>query len=1218
MRRLPIPRLLAFVAAGSAALLLVASDAAAQWPPPASATRLSSPTYWPNDPGYAYIAPPNNNNGQWNFYSFLPQPATGIRPQETASGMSIDLAWRYTTGHTKGQPEIILAITDSGIEWDSSDVINQAWLNIGELGTCKPTHADGSACGGTGAIAGFDCNGDGIVTVADYAGSLTDKNGNGVLDAGDIIIACSDGIDEDHNGYIDDISGWDFFKDDNDPYDDTRYGHGTGEANDSTAETNNMLSSAGACPGCRFLPLRAGDSFITDVTGFGKAVVYATDNGANIIQCALGTINMNRFAQQALDYAYDNGVLSINSMADENSRHHNMPTASNHTTPVHAITYDGDDIFSSTTYLAFNPCSNFGGQNLLSASGDSCSSEATGKLAGISGLILAAAQQAGLTPKLTPGEAQSLLFMTADDIYVPESELPGSRYDWSQPGFEQRFGYGRVNANSAVEAVLAQKIPPAVDITSPTWFSILYQDQVVGPVDIKGTISAHRANSFDFVAEWGKGVQPLDGTYTTFAQQMNIPPTTVLGGDGSPLASLDIRNVDPTHPRDNDSPHGENDTAITVRVRAVAHYGGSIGDVNGEMRRTYYVMKDPSLVQGFPLYLGDSGEGSPKLADIDGDGVRDLVYPTGGGYLHVYKIGPTGPVELPGFPAKTNIEDGLATPAPTPYTPVYLGAPGYATGAMNTDLAREPLVNAPAIADLDGDGTPEIVFTSWSGTIYVVEHDGSTRPGWPVRLPLIPSCPPFGTAPPTTEPTSPCMGTSATLARGAFASPVLIDMNNDGKLDIIQAAFDGKIYIFDASGQPLDGWPVSVHYKGDLAGEPNLNRILTTPAVADFNGDGIPDLLVGSNEQIGGGGQAGAVYILDGRGTKAPSLVVNPNWPITMTSLHLFPLVAEGIPNSGVIGRFGGTLAAVMHGNASLPMILPADPGKQTELSATPPNAIPQGPDPNNPGQTLIGIAPSSDFGPLSTATQPDTMFPLFAQPSLGDIDQDGVPDVVASGGSLNLAADLQSKGGSAPGDNLLAIWSGKTGAMMPASPFVLEDFTFFNSQAIADLNGDGYPEVITGSGGYFVHAFDGCGREPAGFPKFTGQWIIPTVAVGDLDGDGLLELVVGTRDGWLYAWHTAGTTTSTIEWESYHHDNQNTGNLETPLTQGGKHLAATPLTAALCTATTTPATVPLTAVGGCDCEAATGRGETGGAGTAALLGLGMAVAARRRRRAVR
>src|SRR5262249_27086481 len=187
---------------------------------------------------------------------------------------------------------------------------------------------------------------------------LGDRNGNGKLDAGDLILNFSDGVDDDMNGFVDDIAGWDFMKDDNDPYDDTRYGHGTGEANDSNAQANNGIGSAGVCPLCRFIPTRVGDSFIANANAFAKAVAYATDNGASIIQCALGTINNDKFAQAALDYAYAHGVLAITSMADENARHHNMPATSNHTVPVHAIQYDGGDITNSSTFLAFNPCTN--------------------------------------------------------------------------------------------------------------------------------------------------------------------------------------------------------------------------------------------------------------------------------------------------------------------------------------------------------------------------------------------------------------------------------------------------------------------------------------------------------------------------------------------------------------------------------------------------------------------------------------------------------------------------------------------------------------------------------------------------------------------------------------------------------------------------------------------------------------------------------------------
>src|SRR5262249_7903142 len=154
----------------------------------------------------------------------------------------------------------------------------------------------------------------------------------------------------------------------------------------------------------------------------------------------------------------------------------------------------------------------------LSASATACSSEATGRLSGIAGLMYSAGLKYGLNPQLQPAEAASILFMTADDINVPESQKPDSNYRWSQPGFDQRFGYGRINANKAVEAIKAGKIPPAVDITSPTWFSVLYKDQAQAPIDIEGAISAKRANSFDYIAEWAPGVQPLDGEFKTIKQ----------------------------------------------------------------------------------------------------------------------------------------------------------------------------------------------------------------------------------------------------------------------------------------------------------------------------------------------------------------------------------------------------------------------------------------------------------------------------------------------------------------------------------------------------------------------------------------------------------------------------------------------------------------------------------------------------------------------------
>jgi hypothetical protein len=1223
MKRTPLRRGLAPRTALATTLLvlpLVVSDVGAAWPPLPDAD-MSDPSNWPNDPGYAWS---EDSDGQWNYYSFM-VPNPNVRPEETATGMSIDQAWRVTTG----DPRIIVAVHDSGIKWDERDLIEAAFINHRELQTHRPTNA-GTACAELSAVvypgepalrAAFDCNGDGILTVADYATTpeLTppaddmhpqgDRNRNGVLDAGDLIANFSDGNDDDANGYIDDISGWDFMKDDNDPYDDTRYGHGTGEGRDSTARANDGQGSAGGCNGCRLLNIRVGDSFITDVNDFAQGVLYSTDLGARVIQSALGTVNNNQFTQAALDYAWEKNVLMIASMADENSRHHNMPTVSNHTLPVHAIQYAGEKITSARTFLQYHPCSNYGGQNFLSASGVGCSSEATGQTSGILGLVFSAGLKAGTD--LTASEAMQVLMMSADDIDVPESRAENSVDRWSQPGFDQRFGYGRVNANRAVEMVRDGKIPPEIDIVSPTWFTVLYKDQLTGPVEIKGKIAAKRAVTYDYVVEWAPGVQPLDGAFKPITSQTMVPPDTVVGGD-VPIASFDVRSLTelpiPPEQWDVDSKLGENRYTITVRISATAHYGGTIGDVRGELRRTYYVHEDNTLVKGFPIYVGDSFESSPKVADIDGDGVRDLVYGTAGGQLLVYKMTPSGPVQLTGFPYLTRRMDGLNAVPEEEGEPSYLAAPAYATGDL-PELGRESITSsAPAVGDLDGDGTNEIVFVSYAGTIYVIDKNGMPLDGWPKRLPRIPSC----SLDPMNPVPQPCMSTESRLARGTFAAPVLADMDKDGDLDIVQGAFDGKIYVFDRTGADLPGFPVEVKYDGKFGGEaPPPDRVFTTPAVSDLNGDGIPDIVVGSNQAIGEGGNSGAVYAIDGRGMNAPSPYL-PNWPVTMTSLNIFPLVAEGITNAPVIAKFYDTIAAVVHGNASPPLIVPADPGPQTKLNAYPPNLLPQ-----REAPIQDGLDPSSAFGPQTKAQQPNTMLPLFSNPALGDMDQDGVPDVLSSGGSLNLAIGLQSAT-SGTGENLLAMWSGATGAMMPAAPMVIEDFTFFNSSAIADLSGDGYPEAIIGTGGYYVHAIDACGREPEGFPKFTGHWIISTPAVGDLDGDGTLEVAVGTRSGWIYAWHTKASSTNLVEWESFHHDNHNTGDYNVALEQGGPRTAKEPITEALCMAVEPGGEDEggVYATGGCICGLPGERRTEGSpwAPAGAFFALGLALAARRRR----
>jgi MYXO-CTERM domain-containing protein len=240
-------------------------------------------------------------------------------------------------------------------------------------------------------------------------------------------------------------------------------------------------------------------------------------------------------------------------------------------------------------------------------------------------------------------------------------------------------------------------------------------------------------------------------------------------------------------------------------------------------------------------------------------------------------------------------------------------------------------------------------------------------------------------------------------------------------------------------------------------------------------------------------------------------------------------------------------------------------------------------------------------------------------------MNNDGVADYVISGAELNLALNLAGGGRARAFEHLVSAWDGRDGTVFPGFPRVIEDYTFFMNPAIVDISNDGYAETILGTGGYYLHAFDACGRSPAGWPKFTGQWIIPNPALGDVTGDGRLDVVSGSRSGYLWAWRTEGDArTSSTQWPTHRHDNQNTGNWNTPLDQGVRRVTGVaPLqcpTAVAPDAGVAPpdastAGTPSAEGGGCGCRTA-GRNTNPRApyGVVTLLGLGLALSRRRRR----
>ena len=302
---------------------------------------------------------------------------------------------------------------------------------------------------------------------ATRASASGDVNNNGILDPQDLIAAFSDGKDDDGNGYIDDICGWDFFHNDNDPYDDTGFGHGTGEANDSRAEGNNGSGDIGTCPDCTVQLLRVGDAFVADANDFGMAVDLRRRH--RLVGDPGGARHARQHARSRATRSTTPTRTTWSSSPRPPTRTASTTTTrprNNHTFYVHAITLRHRQHWhtrppSSTSTTA----PNYGAQLMVSMPGGACSSEATGNSAGMAGLIYSAALKANIPPPdgaatpatrttsaaSPPRRCCQILINRLDDLYDPADATDPTKYA-TRMGWEQRFGYGRVNARTAVDA----------------------------------------------------------------------------------------------------------------------------------------------------------------------------------------------------------------------------------------------------------------------------------------------------------------------------------------------------------------------------------------------------------------------------------------------------------------------------------------------------------------------------------------------------------------------------------------------------------------------------------------------------------------------------------------------------------------------------------------------------------------------------------------------
>ena len=276
--------------------------------------------------------------------------------------MNVPEAWEITTG----SPSVIVAVLDDGVDFSHPDLAARAWVNDDAPG---------------------------------------------------------DGIDNDGNGFVDDVNGWDFCNDDNTVHDADDF-HGTHVAG-SIAGSGNGTGIAGVAPSVQIMAVK----FISDDPSCATdqqaidAIEYAAANGAEIINASWGGADFSSALSDSI--AAIPGVLVVAAAGNENS--------DNDLHPVFPASYDLPNILSvaSVNNEGFlSDFTNFGFESVdLSAPGeDILSSAVGGGWEYLSGTSMAAANASGvaaLAASVRPELLRGLLTLR-DHLIATAKALPST------------------------------------------------------------------------------------------------------------------------------------------------------------------------------------------------------------------------------------------------------------------------------------------------------------------------------------------------------------------------------------------------------------------------------------------------------------------------------------------------------------------------------------------------------------------------------------------------------------------------------------------------------------------------------------------------------------------------------------------------------------------------------------------------------------------------
>jgi subtilisin family serine protease len=707
-----------------------------------------------------------------------------------------------------------------------------------------------------------------VVGVIDTGLDLTheDIQGNVWTNAAEIP---GNGVDDDGDGFVDDVHGWNFVAGDGDPTDDN--GHGTHVSGTIAARGNNALGIVGIAPQAKILPVKA-----LDATGSGstldltEAMVYAADRGAKVLNCSFGGFGKSQLSDDTISSLYNRGVVVVVAAGNYGSDiGFFSPAGSPGAITVAAV--DASNVKASFSNWGDRVDVAAPGVDILSlnAAGGVFSTQlpgnvVAGKYLRLDGTSMATPHVAGVAalllsqrPTLTPEQVRFLL-----------------RYNATPYAGDPQIGAGLVNADAAtnhlalnrpVAATVAQITVPAANMAAGTQ----------APVTIKGTANGPLFSRYELAYDV---VSSSPFFFKPFATGTTAVADGVLG------------TFDPTLVG--------SDSTVVIRMR--------VFDTNNMFSETtVHFTLDPTLKKGWPAVISDffayDALRSPAFADLDGSGQRAVVT-TGTTSIQAFKadgsVAPGFPIALPYPPAApatiTDLDgDGKAEIVVSLLVPP-TGSPIYAFHGDGTPVTGFPagkLASVPAgtlqigcgilqcdtpvvAADLDGDGVPELAALliprgTDTGTEYltVINGQGQTKTGWPQLVSttignevknlaagdvdgdgqlelVVPSRLNVADAYAIYEASGSLVRTLNFGAITDFSSLALVDVDGDGKAEIFSVNSNGDgtqtAYLVKAAdGSPMPGWPVVIPQSS------------WAPAViTDLDGDGLLDVAVGGTTSI--------------------------------------------------------------------------------------------------------------------------------------------------------------------------------------------------------------------------------------------------------------------------------------------------------------------------------------------------------------------------------